>query len=94
MPLIWRLQFHKILLNYNNGIIFWWDNGILANKKIGAKKTPLNNKDNMEWSIWWYVGMWNVVCWCWYVSMVIGIENVDVFVNFLVKIRNGLKNQH
>jgi hypothetical protein len=39
----------------------------------------------------WYVGMWYVVCW--YVGMVIGIENVDVFVNFLVKVRNELKNQ-
>jgi hypothetical protein len=48
MPLIWRLQFHKILLNFNNGIVFGQDNGILANRKIGAKKKPLNNKDNIE----------------------------------------------
>jgi hypothetical protein len=35
MPLVWRLQFHKILLNSND------DNGILANTKIGAIiKTP------------------------------------------------------
>jgi hypothetical protein len=41
MPLIWRLQFHKILLNPNNGIVFGQDNGILANTKFGAiKKTP------------------------------------------------------
>jgi hypothetical protein len=41
MPLIWRLQFHKILLNSNNGIVFGQDNGILANTKFGAiKKTP------------------------------------------------------
>jgi hypothetical protein len=38
-------------------------------------------------------GMWYVVCWCWYVAMVIGVENVDVFVNYLVKVRNELKNQ-
>jgi hypothetical protein len=48
MPLIWRLQFHKILLNSNNGIVFGQDNGILANTKVGAKKKPLNNKDNIE----------------------------------------------
>jgi hypothetical protein len=41
MPLIWRLQFHKIILNSNNGIVFGQDNGILANTKIGAiKNTP------------------------------------------------------
>jgi hypothetical protein len=40
MPLIWRLQFHKILLNFNNGIVFEQDNGILANKKMGAIKKP------------------------------------------------------
>ncbi len=45
-----------------------------------------------------YVGMWYVecgmlVCGMWYVGMVIGIENVDVFVNFLVKVINELKNQ-
>ncbi len=51
MPLIWRLQFHKILLNSNNGIVFGQDNGILANMKIGAIKKPLKNKDNMEWGI-------------------------------------------
>jgi len=28
-----------------------------------------------------------------YVGMVIGIENVNVFVKFLVKVRNELKNQ-
>jgi hypothetical protein len=28
-----------------------------------------------------------------YVGMVIGIENVDVFVKFLVKARNELQNQ-
>jgi hypothetical protein len=39
----------------------------LANTKIGAKKKPLNNKDNMEWVIWWYVGMWYVECGMWYV---------------------------
>ncbi len=33
----------------------------------------------------WYVGMW-------YVGMVIGIENVDVFIKFLV-VRNELKDQ-
>jgi hypothetical protein len=33
-----------------------------------------------------YVGMW-------YVGMVIGIENVDVFVNILVKVKNKLKNK-
>jgi hypothetical protein len=38
-----------------------------------------------------YVGMW--VCDKWYVGMVIGIENVDVSVNFLVKVKNELKNQ-
>jgi hypothetical protein len=38
MPLIWRLQFHKILLNSNNGIVFGQKNGILANTKIGAKQ--------------------------------------------------------
>jgi hypothetical protein len=73
----------------------------LANKKIGAKKKTLNNKDNMEWGIWWYVGMWYVICWyvgmwyvvCWYVGMVIGIENMDIFVKFLLKIKNELKNQ-
>jgi hypothetical protein len=49
MPLIWRLQFHKILLNSNTSIVFGQDNGILANTKIGAiRKKPLNNKDNME----------------------------------------------
>jgi hypothetical protein len=48
MPLIWRFQFHKILLNYNNDIDFGQDNGILTNTKIGAIKKPLNNKDNME----------------------------------------------
>ncbi len=96
MPIIWRLQFHKITLNSNNGIIFGQDNGILANTKIGAKKKTLNNKDNMEWGIWWYVGMWYAICWyvgMWYVGMVIGIENMDIFVNFLVKIKNELKNQ-
>jgi hypothetical protein len=41
MPLIWRLQFHKILLNSSNGIIFGQDNGILANTNIGAKKKTL-----------------------------------------------------
>jgi hypothetical protein len=41
MPLIWRLQFHKILLSSNNGIVFGQDNGILAKIKIGAiKKYP------------------------------------------------------
>jgi hypothetical protein len=43
----------------------------LANTKIGAKKKTLNNKDNMEWGIWWYVGMWYVICWyvgMWYVA--------------------------
>ncbi len=75
MPLIWRLQFHKILLNSNNGIVFGQDNGILANTKVGAKKKPLNNKDNIEWGgmvVCWYVvcGMWYVdilVCGMWYV---------------------------
>jgi hypothetical protein len=43
MKLIWRLQFDKILLNFNNGIVSGQDNGILANMK-----KPLNNKDNME----------------------------------------------
>jgi hypothetical protein len=47
MQLIWRLQFHKILLNSNNGIIFGQDNKILANTKIDARKKPLNNKNNM-----------------------------------------------
>ncbi len=46
-------------------------------------------------SMWYvgmlYVGMW--VCDKWYVGMVIGIENVDVSVNFLVKVKNELKNQ-
>jgi len=46
MPLIWRLQFHKILLNFNDGIGFGQDNGILANTKIM----------NVE------CGMWYVVC--------------------------------
>jgi hypothetical protein len=65
---------------------------------LANMKKPLNNKDNMEWSVWWYVvcdmlvGGY-MVCWCWYLGMVIGIENVDVFVNFLVKIINELKNQ-
>jgi hypothetical protein len=27
-------------MNFNNGIDFVQDNGILANKKIGAKKNP------------------------------------------------------
>jgi hypothetical protein len=44
MPLIWRFQFHKILLNSNNDIDFGQDNGILANTKIGAIKKPLNIK--------------------------------------------------
>jgi hypothetical protein len=35
-------------LSSNNGIVFGQVNGILANKKIGAKTKPLNNKDNME----------------------------------------------
>jgi hypothetical protein len=48
MPLIWRFQFHKIILNSNNDIDFGQDNGILVNKKIGAIKKILNNKDNME----------------------------------------------
>jgi hypothetical protein len=85
----------------------------LANTKIGAKKKTLNNKDNMEWGIWWYVvcdmlvcgyvicGMlicWYVICdmWSidmWYVGMVIGIENMDIFVKFLVKKKNEQKNQ-
>jgi hypothetical protein len=60
MPLVWRLQFYKTLLNFNNGILFGQDNGILANTKIGAKKKPLNNESNMEKGIWWYVCMWNV----------------------------------
>jgi hypothetical protein len=63
MQFIRRLQFHKILLSFNNGIVFGQDNGILANTKTRAKKKPLKNKDNMEWGIWWYVGMWYVVCW-------------------------------
>ncbi len=49
----------------------------------------------------WYVGMWVCDMWyvdmwsidMWYVGMVIGIENMDIFVNFLVKIKNELKNQ-
>ncbi len=51
----------------------------------------------------WYVVCGILVCdmWVcfmlgcdkWYVGMVIGIENVDVFVNFLVKVQNELKNQ-
>jgi hypothetical protein len=41
MPLIWRLQFHKILLNSKNGIVFGQYNGILGNTKIRAiKKIP------------------------------------------------------
>jgi hypothetical protein len=40
MPLIWRLQFHKILLNSNNGIVFGQAYGILANTKLGQKKNP------------------------------------------------------
>jgi hypothetical protein len=48
MPLIWRLQFQKIILNSNNGIVFGQDNGILATQKLGQRKKPLNNKDNME----------------------------------------------
>jgi len=52
MPLIWRLQFHKILLNFNDGIVFGQDNGILANTKIG----------NVECGyICWYVDML-VIC--------------------------------
>jgi hypothetical protein len=39
----------------------------------------------------WYFSMWYVGML--YVGMVIGIENVDVFVNFLVKVKNELKNQ-
>jgi hypothetical protein len=47
----------------------------LANTKVGAKKKPLNNKDNIEWGgmvVCWYVvcGMWYVdilVCGMWYV---------------------------
>jgi len=56
----------------------------------------------------WVCGMWYVICWyvecgilvcvmwkgiCGYFGMVIGIENVDVFVNFLVKVISELKNQ-
>jgi hypothetical protein len=41
MPFIWKLQFHKILLSFNNGIVFGQDNGILANTKIGAKRKTL-----------------------------------------------------
>jgi hypothetical protein len=48
MPLIWRFQFLKIILNSNDHIVFGQDNGILANTKIGAIKKTLNNKDNME----------------------------------------------
>ncbi len=33
------------------------------------------------------------ICDMWYVGTMIGIENVDAFVNFLVKVRNELKNQ-
>jgi hypothetical protein len=90
MTLIWRLQFHKILLNFNDGIVFGQDNGILANTKIG----------NVECGMWvymlvcWYVGNMLIWwCWCWYVGMVIGIENVDAFVNFVVKVKNQQKNQ-
>ncbi len=39
----------------------------------------------------WYIGMWYVDIDCWY--MVIGVENVNVFVKFLVWIKNELKNQ-
>ncbi len=70
MPLIWRLQFHKILLNFNDGIVFGQDNGILANTKNG----------NVEFGMWvcgmWNVvcnmlvcGMWNVICGMWYVDV-------------------------
>jgi hypothetical protein len=45
MTLIWRLQFHKILLNFNDGIVFGQDNGILANTKIG----------NVECGMWVYM---------------------------------------
>jgi hypothetical protein len=53
MPLIWRLQSQKILLNFNDGIVFGQDNGILTNTKIG----------NVEYGMWNVgMGMWNVVC--------------------------------
>ncbi len=37
-------------------------------------------------------GMWYVICWCWYVGMLIGIENVRIFVNFLGNFIDELKN--
>jgi hypothetical protein len=51
MPSIWRFQFHIILLNFNDGIVFGQDYEILANTKIG----------NVECGMW-YVGIWNVEC--------------------------------
>jgi hypothetical protein len=63
MPLIWRLQFHKILLNFNDGIGFGQDNGILANTKIM----------NVECR---YVECDMLICGTWYVDvdMVIGLK--------------------
>jgi hypothetical protein len=53
-------------LNSNNGIVFGQDNGILANTKIGAKKKPLNGKNNQE-KCEVYGGM--LVCGMWYFGM-------------------------
>jgi hypothetical protein len=34
-------------------------------QKLGPKEKLLNNKYNMEWGIWWNVGMWYVICGMW-----------------------------
>jgi hypothetical protein len=75
----------------------------LANRKIGAKKKPLNNKDNIEWGMWWYVvcwyvGMWYVICGyaicgmliCWYNDR---YWKCGCFCQFFGKVKNELKNQ-
>jgi hypothetical protein len=68
MPLIWRLQFHKIFLNPNNGIVFGQDNGMLTHTKFGANTCDMLVCGYVICDMW-VCGY--VICDMWYVDMLV-----------------------
>jgi hypothetical protein len=72
----------------------YWQTKILGMWNVGMWNVVYDmlvcGMRNVECDIW-YVGMWYVVCWCWHVDMVIGIEIVDVFVNFFGKSKKWIE---
>jgi hypothetical protein len=65
MPLIWRLQFHKIFLTSNNGIVFGQDNGMLTHTKFGANTCDMLVFGYVICDMWvcGYVIRGMLICW-------------------------------